>query len=183
MRLRVLTAAVVVLVTACSGSDGDEPEVADADQAPVRSITVPPGRLSPFCQAMIELDDSLPDDPSIDSGEQILAAYRDALPDVPPEIAVQFAAVIDALERGTEATLPPTTPASIPQGSGDAETPPGTSVAATENTFDEEGYLPDESPAAQVNAYIDFVCRGVANNPGPPPTEPDAPIITTADDG
>ncbi len=180
-----MLAAVAVIVTACTGTGAAEPEVADADQAPVGSITVPPARLSPFCQAMIDLDESLPNDPSIDSSEQILAAYQEALPDAPPEIAVQFAAVIDALERGTEATLPSTTPTTSASDSGDPATPAATTTdpttGATENTFDEEGYLPDESPAAQVNAYIDFVCRGTANNPGPPPTEPDAPIITDAD--
>ncbi|TDT16485.1 hypothetical protein BDK89_2076 [Ilumatobacter fluminis] len=31
-----------------------------------------------------------------------------------------------------------------------------------------------------MNAYIDFACRGTANNPGPPATEPGA-VVPTSD--
>lgn len=192
VRLRVLFAVVAVFTVSCTDGDTDESDVSDPDLAPERSITVPPERSTPFCQAMIELDEALPADPSIDASERILDAYRDALPDVPAEIAVQFAAVIEALERGTEATLPPTTPSADDIASTPTTSPASTISSpanaddpvpsATENTFDEEGYLPDESPAAQVNAYIDFACRDTVNNPGPPPTEPDVSIVTDTTD-
>ena len=38
--------------------------------------------------------------------------------------------------------------------------------------FPEEGWGPEDDPALRVNAYVDFECRGVQNNPGPPATQP-----------
>lgn len=179
VRTRVMTLVLLVAGTAfgCT-SDGTEsgPEDDEAATPVVPSVTAPPVRLTPFCQQMLDLDERVRDLPADQTGEVIIEGYREALPDVPPEIEVEFAAVLDALERGTEATLPPT----VPQ----TPTPPTSAggTAVTEDTFFEEGYLPDDDPAARVNEYIDFACRGTQNNPGPPATQPGGPP-TTNDDG
>ena len=184
--LTVATAAACTPTGASETTDTTEPEVV------VPEVTEPAIRLTPFCQQMIALDESLPDDPAIDTRDQVLEAYQAALPDVPPEIEVEFRAVIVALETGTRATVPgeevETTLApdqieptdTVPL---DATVPPSPSGSTTlpseEQLAAEEGWLPDDDPAARVNAYIDFACRGTANNPGPPATQPGAVVTTT----
>jgi hypothetical protein len=157
-----------------TGNGSGDDDADDGIDVPVPSVTAPPTRLTPFCQAMLELDGALPDDPAIDTREQILEAYRAAQPLVPEAIAAEFVAVIEALETGTAplaadvpaTTLPATTEASVVTG----------------DRFFEEGYLPDDNPAVRVNEYIDFACRGTQNNPGPPATQPGG-VPTTVDGG
>lgn len=210
----MLTLGVAVALTACTGDDdGGDADEAPVGAAPPVSLTVPPSRLTPFCQQMIDLDLALADaDPGEPVGDLISEAYRAALPDAPPEIAVEFAAVLNELETGVPATLPPgsvalppitvpptitisppTTASDLSEPSAPTTTP--TSAATTTpvstfappeegETFLEEGRLPDETPSQRVNAYIDAACRNTQNNPGPPATQPGGlPDETTADDG
>ena len=187
--LTVLAAAACTETGPSETTDTTEPEIA------VPAVTEPAIRLTPFCQQMIALDAALPGDPAIDTSEQVLEAYRAALPDVPREIEAEFRAVIAALETGTVATVPGATDSTLsPDDLGgpaqtlapDATLPPPPSGATTlpseEQLAAEEGWLPDEEPAARVNAYIDFACRGTVNNPGPPATEPGA-VVPTSDPG
>ncbi len=220
-RIRLVSLAVAIgagglLGAACSNDDGGADDSTADDDVPVASVTVPPSRLTPFCQRMIDLDVAIADaDVDEPVGDLITEAYREALPDAPPEIAVEFAAVLDELETGVPATLPPgsvvlppiTVPPTItispPASAPDLSEPttpttPPSSTSATENaaptstfappeegeTFLEEGYLPDETPAQRVNDYIDASCRNTLNNPGPPATQPGGvPAPTTVDEG
>jgi hypothetical protein len=204
----VSIASVVLVVGACTEGGSGSSDDAPAADIPVPSVTVPPARLTPFCQRMIDLDVTLaelaPDEPV---GDVIVGAYRDALPIAPDEIAAEFAAVLRELETGVPATLPPGSvalpPITLPPGlvattappsgsspsSTNAPTPdssvPASTIAppAEGETFLEEGYLPDETPAQRVNAYIDFTCRNSQNNPGPPATPPGGLPIRTDTDG
>ncbi len=142
---------------------------------PIASVTVPPERLTPFCQAMIDLADRLETDPPDDVGALIIETYEGIVDEVPPEIANEFDAVLAALRTGADPEVPETT---IP--------PAATSGPLTTDgdPFFEEGYLPDADPSRRVNAYVQFACRDTANNPGPPATQPLDDIVvddTTAD--
>ncbi len=171
-----MTIIALALATACS-SDGDDGAPADADGPPVPSVTVPPERLTPFCEAMIELADRIESDPPDDLGELILAAYLDILDEVPPEIENEFRAVIADLQDGEPApTTTTSTATSTSSGTPSTSTPAdGTATGSTSlplEDFDAEGRLPGDSPSERVSDYVLFTCRGSDNNPGPPPTEP-----------
>ena len=195
LRVRVLPIVLMTVAStaACTQTGASETTETTEPDVVVPVVTEPAIRLTPFCQRMIALDEALPADPAVDTSEQVLEAYRAALPDVPTEIEVEFRAVIDALETGTEATVPGATVDTVsPDDLGgpaatlapDATLPPppsgSTTLPSDEQLVAEEGWLPDEEPAARVNAYIDFACRGTANNPGPPATEPGA-VVPTSD--
>jgi len=185
--MTVATAAACTQTGANETTDTTEPDVV------VPMVTEPAIRLTPFCQQMIALDEALPSDPAVETSEQVLEAYRAALPDVPAEIDAEFRAVIAALETGTVATVPgaPVDTVSTDDLGGPAQTVPpdatlppappsgSTTLPSEEQLVAEEGWLPDDEPAARVNAYIDFACRGTANNPGPPATEPGAVVPTS----
>lgn len=199
-----LVAPVAVVIAAAGAGCTPERGETDARSGTVVStlavpeVTPPPERRTPFCQIMLDLDDSLPADPTIEVTDEVLVAYREALPVAPPVIADELEAVIVGLETGTEptpaATVPtsqptpatsvPTTPETfVPPGGADA---PGATLEppTPEEAFDEEGYLPDDDPAIRLNEYVDFACRDSVNNPGPPPTQPSAtPVPLLDDDG
>jgi hypothetical protein len=168
-------AAVVSMAMVLAGCDSGEREDAESGPdgstvAPEISVTIPPQRLTPFCQGMIELTDRLLNDPPDDPAAEIIATYESLVEVVPPEIEQEFLTVLARLQNGTPATTanPATTPAS---------TVPGTTVAdpnATETTSlsADEGYDPDEDPALRVNEYVQFACRDSVNNPGPAATQP-----------
>ena len=197
MRVVPVALLTVVCLAACTRTGGDD--TSDADDAAVEApdVTEPASRASPFCQRMLDLDAELPDDPAIDTREQVLAAYTAALPDVPPEIDAEFRVVLAALEAGPDATSSNTTtntdvsvldaPPTTPVGSATSGRTPeagigsSTTLPSAEALYPEEGWLPDDDPAARVNAYIDFACRGTTNNPGPPPTEPGTPAVDSPD--
>ena len=42
-------------------------------------------------------------------------------------------------------------------------------LAALDNEPDAEGRTPELSPVDRIAAYVEEICRGVVNNPGPPP--------------
>ena len=188
MRAFPLALIAIVAVSACTSTGDGSSAPSSTESLGIREVTAPPVRLTPFCQAMLDLDEELPDDPAVDTTEQVLTAYRAALPVVPAEIDEEFRAVIAALESGTRATVPgEATGAADTVLSPPAAPPAASSVAgpttlpSQEQLYAEEGWLPDDDPAARVNAYIDFACRGTANNPGPPATAPDAAPPTSVD--
>ena len=164
----------MLVTTACTPgatSSDDEADGSVDEGQPVATVTIPPVRLTPFCQAMIDLADRLEQDPPDDIAAEIIEAYEEIAPEVPEAIRGDFDAVladlrVDAPPTTTEPDTPTTPPAPPDPPNTDGGTlPPG-------DAFFDEGYDPDDDPALRLNAYVDFECRDVANNPGPPPTQP-----------
>jgi hypothetical protein len=204
----VAAAATAISGTACTPERGDsDADATVASTLAVPVVTPPPERQTPFCQIMLDLDESLPADPTIDVTNEVLEAYREALPVAPPEIADELEAIIVGLDTGTEPVVTSTIPGDIPGGEiddeGSTETEPSTGADATtpgtflpptagpvsslaapspEEAFDEEGYRPDDDPAVRLAEFVDFACRDIINNPGPPPTQPSATPVPTTDE-
>ena len=170
--LRPVVVAVVSVVLVLAGCDSGEREdagsgPAGSTAAPDISVTIPPQRLTPFCQGMIDLTERLLNDPPDDPAAEIVSVYESLVEVVPPEIEAEFLTVLARLQSGTPATT----------ATNVATTLPGTTVAdpnVTEPTtlFADEGYDPDEDPALRVNEYVQFACRDAVNNPGPAATQP-----------
>ena len=192
----VCTLIVALAIGGCSGDDdansGERPSAAGP------TVTVPPGRLTPFCQAMIELADRLETDDTTDAGELILETYLSILDDVPDEIEEDFLVVVARLQRGELPELATTTISAASDEATDEATDEERTDRATDErtaeatedpergTVDDaeyQGWTPDDDPALRVNGYVDFVCRDNLNNPGPPATVPPPPDIDdTLDD-
>ena len=162
---------MVILASACipSGAD-DEPDEA-IPVVPSGTVAIPPERLTPFCQAMIDLSETLETDPPDDIDALIVETYTDIVDDVPVEISNVFNAVLaNLLDNPVPTTTgsSTTTPAAT-SGDGSA---PESSLSREGDDFFAEGYLPGDDPAERLNAYVDFECRDIQNNPGPPATQP-----------
>jgi hypothetical protein len=182
MRLRRIAVAGVVagaslaVLAGCTsdgGSDVRDDAAPDEGSLPFAAPeTVPPERLTPFCQGMIELADRLEADPPADSTAVIVDAYTELLPVVPPEIDADFRAVLQVL-RGDAAPEPSAAPDAPTTPTGTAPSTDVTgSVVVDADPLPDEGFVPDDDPAGRISAYVDFVCRDASNNPGPPPTQP-----------
>jgi hypothetical protein len=155
----IAAVALTTLLTACDftfgGGDGDTGD-ASPDSAVVAPIeTEPP---SPFCVAVEQLEQRIAESSTDSDRPIIVEAYTEMLPLVP--IAT---ADLD------EPTLLDTTP--------DTTVLPGSTVEGTQ-AFD-EGYDPDDTPAARIGSYIGFTCDRDQNNPGPPATQPAEPVPGT----
>ena len=157
--------AAALLIVACtpdtSSSDADPDEAA----IPNGTFAIPAERLTPFCEAMIELSDRLETDPPADVEALIIETYVEIEDEVPPEIAPDFAAVLADLQGGP---VPTTEPEPVPSTTAD----PSGAVPAEGDDPSDEGYLPSEDPTARLSAYVDYTCGGSLNNPGPPATQP-----------
>jgi hypothetical protein len=172
--LAVALALVGVALAGCVGGGGGAADGGSGTGgAPIPSVTIPPERLTPFCQAMIDLADRLQTDPPDDVTGLIIATYERIAADVPIPIADDFTAVLAALQAGATVTTPSTgtaapvtTPVS-PDVTGGGSTPGG----SVDDFFD-EGYSPGDDPATRLNTFVDFTCRDSINNPGPPATQP-----------
>ena len=181
----VVLASVAIAGCTSFGSSSDEDDgVAPAEQ-PAATVTIPPTRLTPFCQAMIDLADQLENDPPDDIEAEIIETYEGIVDEVPEAIRGDFDAVLaDLRGQPVPATSDPTADAAeeAPATTFDPGPPvtdeTGATVPAGDPFFD-EGYDPEETPALRLNAYVDFECRDVANNPGPPPTQPLSDVTTT----
>lgn len=175
--LLLVTLSVVGCTPGATSSEGDGE--ASTDQPPAATVTIPPARRSPFCQAMIELDERLLDTPPDEVEAEIIAAYEQIEDEVPDEIRDDFTAVLADL-RGEQPSTTSAAPTSAPTTVADAPVTvdAGSGVPPGDPFFD-EGYDPDDDPALRLNAYVDFECRDVANNPGPPPTQPLSEPATT----
>lgn len=188
-RRTALVAAVTLgVVAGCTPfgdtSDGDGDDPAPTGPVPA-TVTIPPVRLTPFCQAMIDLADRLEDDPPEDVAAAIIAAYEAIADEVPDPIRADFDAVLAEL-RGESIPPPSTDPVEAASTTTFDPGPPVTDASGSTlppgDPFFEEGYDPDTTPAGRLNAYVDFECRDVANNPGPPPTQPLSDSVPTTDD-
>ncbi len=172
--------SVCLALAACSVLGGDREEGGDdtgtGEEGAVAadlSVTIPPSRLTPFCQAMIDLGDELENDPPADEGARIIEVYESVVDEVPPEIRDDFLSVLARLQGGSPVatTAATSVPATTAAGAG---TVPGTTFVDAD-----EGYFPDEDPAVRLNAYISASCRSTLNNPGPLATQPG---VTVADE-
>lgn len=166
-RRRALNAVcVLAILTGCSGA-GDETsdETSDVPDTPEVTVSPPASRLTPFCQAMIELSDQLETDPPDDATSLIIETYEAILDDVPEEIEPDFLVVLADLQAGIPA-------AEQSAGSEDAPDTTGPAGDSVED-FDAEGRVPTgDDSAERLSGYIDLACRDNVNNPGPPATEP-----------
>lgn len=189
--------AVAALVAAGCTSDGGGQAIRPFDPAaPADTVAVPPERLAPFCQAMIDLSDRLAANPPVDPATLIVTIYGELVDVVPDVIADDFRAVLAELRGEPLPTVPVPTgsdaPATVttiasPSATTGTTGPAGSDAGASAgsgpagsgpvdtgpvDTSFEEGYGPGETPSERVNDYVDFVCRANQNNPGPPATEP-----------
>ena len=177
-RTPVAAGLLIAVVAGCTpGVLSNDDEQTRSSISPQGSVTVPAERLTPFCQAMIELADRLESDPPDDVELLILSTYESIADQVPDEIRVDFEAVVADL-RGV----------SVPSGealvedesaggvSSRSTLPPTTDVTGAtlpqDDPLPDEGFAPEDDPALRLNAYVDFSCRDVANNPGPAATQP-----------
>jgi len=163
-RLFGVVMIVSVGFTACSGDDTDDS--ADADSAAPATVSVPLTRLTPFCQAMIDLSDELLTDPPDDPEALIIETYVSIVDDVPEQIKPDFLAVLASLQ-GTEL---PTTTTIVTDSEVAVESTIGSTVA--DESFDAESRLPPDESEQRLNSYVQFACRDALNNPGPPATPP-----------
>ena len=159
---------MILAATGCSSfgdgsGDGLATSESSAEVAPV--VSVPPERLTSFCEAMSDLSSRLAADEDPDTRQLIIDVYSQVVDDVPPVIAADFNAVLVALRTGEPI---PTIADSTDQSTGStAESQSGDSV-----TLAEEGTLPGATPGERIQDYVNFTCLGTANNPGPPATAP-----------
>lgn len=170
----IVSTLTAALMAGCSADDDSASESTFAGLPEIRAVTVPPERRSPFCEAIFELDERLDDAPAdADIAAIISDAYSAMLDDVPAEIRDDFLAVLADLQTGA-ATADDDAAGTTTSAAGTTGTAPATSVEDFE-----EGYLPDDTPALRLNSYVQFTCRDSQNNPGPPETEPLAPLPST----
>ena len=211
--MRAATAlAALAAVAACTPDTSSSDESADTPAVISGTVAVPIDRLSPFCESMVALADRLASDPPEDETAFIIDTYRAITPEVPAEIANDFAAVLARLEGRPIPTVDPddTTPLTDPAPAADSTdtsepaaaplvttassdtlspvtAPPATDADGSpipqDTTFSDEGYAPEEDPAERLNAYVNFVCRDSQNNPGPPATQPLDDIAVTSTSG
>lgn len=180
-----LLAVLGAVLAGCTpfGGSPDEEEAAPGDR-PALTVTVPAVRLTPFCRAMIDLADRLESDPPDDPEAVIVDTYQEIEDEVPDAIREDFDAVLAALRGDAPAATKPDDATGAATTSFDPGPPATDESGATlppGDPFFDEGYDPDDSPALRLNAYVDFECRGVANNPGPPPTQPLSDVVVTTD--
>lgn len=188
--LPVSFAAVVlasVTITGCTsfGSSSEEDDGVALAEQPSATVTIPPTRLTPFCQAMIDLADRLENDPPDDIEAEIIETYEGIVDEVPEAIRGDFDAVLADLRgepvpdtSGADADTADDVPTTTFDPGPPVTDQTGATVPAGDPFFD-EGYDPEETPALRLNAYVDFACRDVANNPGPPATQPLSDVTTT----
>ena len=171
-----MSALALAILVGCTPGASPDPDAADgpaSEERPTATVTIPAARLTPFCQAMIDLNDRLETDPPDDVGALIVEAYEDIRDDVPDVIRADFDAVLADLRGG-----------SAPPDDGASTTSPTTTVAdadvPTSDPLADEGRSPGDTPAERLSAYVDFACRSVENNPGPPATQPLSEVPSSA---
>jgi hypothetical protein len=134
----------------------------------MQTVAIPPERLSPFCEAINDLNERLDAAaPDADTGQMIIDTYSSVVDDVPAEIRDDFLSVLAALQADPSGSATTTTSAST--------LPQSTTVTTLEDF--EEGYAPDDDAALRLNAYLASACTDTQNNPGPSPTEPAPPPL------
>ena len=163
-------AGVAVLLTGCSSDDDAATGTTLEGPEALQTVAVPPERMSPFCEAIRDLNERLDTaDPDDDTGEMIIDAYSSIVDEVPAEIRDDFLSVLAALQAD---------PSGETTTSTSASTLPQSTTATTIEDF-EEGYAPDDDAALRLNAYLAATCKATQNNPGPSPTQPEPPPLAS----
>lgn len=177
-RLLVVLAPVALLACTPTGAPDDDATPVDVDEpSPERTVAIPASRLTPFCRAMLDLDEELETDPPADIAQAIIDTYVDIEQEVPDLLRPDFDVVLAELRGEPVPTAPPTDPATTAETTSSASSaPPSTDeTGATLPPGDplaDEGRLPGDTPAERISNYVDAECRGIQNNPGPPATQP-----------
>lgn len=190
--LAALLPAALLLLVACIPNEASTDEATIDPAVPSGTVAIPAQRLTPFCQALIDLSERLETDPPDDAEALILETYLEVADDVPAEIADDFGAVLAGLQGRP---LPTVAPDSVPPSSpgADSTDPPVTDPAVTDPAdgsvlppadagFD-EGRFNSDTPSQRLNDYVTFVCRDSDNNPGPAATQPLDDIAPATSDG
>jgi hypothetical protein len=179
IRRTVVLLVAVATTAGCvsTGDDDTDPGVEEDPGTPAVVVSAPPERQTPFCEAMIDLSDELLSGEVDDSEALIIETYRSILDVVPEQISADFTAVLSALEAGDPPQTDPPLPVATTPATTTAPTEPTTPATGTGTTSEpevgvDEGFAPGTSPSERINNYVDFACRGTANNPGPPATPP-----------
>lgn len=185
--LAALLPAALLLLVACVPNEASTDEATIDPAVPSGTVAIPVQRLSPFCQALIDLSERLETDPPDDPEALILETYLEVADDVPAEIADDFGAVLAGLQGRP---LPAVTPDSVPPSStgADSTDPPVTdpadgSVLPPADAGFDEGRFNSDTPSQRLNDYVTFVCRDSDNNPGPAATQPLDDIAPATSDG
>jgi hypothetical protein len=199
VRAAAIAMVAALALAGCDVFDFDEEATSTASETeviPEITVTIPPSRLTPFCQAIIDLRDEIQNDPPADTRARIIEVYESIVDEAPPEIRDDFLSVLASLQSGepvaTAVIVTPTAPPSVsePSVSGPSASAPSTSAPVTapppstvpidpastpptsENFEAVEGYDPDTSPTLRLNLWIQENCRSTVNNPGPSDTQP-----------
>jgi hypothetical protein len=157
-RLAVTAAlSALLFAPACTSGEGGEPGAGGAapgsstslngDVEEATTTTLRPADAK-FCEEMLALDDRTADadanpTDALDAVDDVIDTYTKLLSIAPIEISEEFAAVLERVE-----------------------------LARAGRALDEEKAAVAEDAATRVSAWVDLNCRGIANNPGPPPTPP-----------
>ena len=183
----------MVLAVACIPNSASDDEADPIPGVPSGTVAIPPERLTPFCQTMIDLSGTLETDPPADVDALIIETYTELADQVPVEISNQFNAVLAGLKGEPLPVIEPVGEPEISQPSTTIESAVGTTALSGDSqpsgssfpegdAFFDEGYLPGDDPAERLNAYVDLVCRDNQNNPGPPASQPHDGIASGAND-
>jgi hypothetical protein len=146
-----------------------QPPVPDSPDAPPSTVPT-----SEPCATLLAVDD--PETGTLTDVE-IAARYSNVVDTVPQDLREDLLVVIAGLRSESlttvarEIVVPSTTmaPNSEQTAADTAESIAPEVLAALDNEPDAEGRTPELSPVDRIAAYVEETCRGVVNNPGPPP--------------
>ena len=107
---RTAVAVTTVVLSSCSSGDDAAPGTTLDDSETLRTVAVPPERLSPFCEAINDLNERLDSAaPDADTGEMIVDTYSSIVDEVPAEIRDDFLSVLAGLQADPSGTANDTT--------------------------------------------------------------------------
>ena len=176
--LAALLPAALLLLVACLPNEASTDDATIDPAVPSGTVAIPVQRLTPFCQALIDLSERLETDPPDNPEAVILETYLGVATDVPPEIADDFDAVLAGLQgrplptvAPDPATTDPVTPDPVTTDPVTTDPVDGSVLPPADDGFD-EGRFNSDTPSQRLNDYVNFVCRDSDNNPGPAATQP-----------
>lgn len=171
--LAALLPAALLLLVACLPNEASTDDATIDPAVPSGTVAIPVQRLTPFCQALIDLSERLETDPPDNPEAVILETYLGVATDVPPEIADDFDAVLAGLQGRPLPTVAPDPATTDPVTPDPVTTDPvdGSVLPPADDGFD-EGRFNSDTPSQRLNDYVNFVCRDSDNNPGPAATQP-----------
>lgn len=146
-----------------------QPPVPDSPDAPPSTVPT-----SEPCATLLSVDD--PETGTL-TEDEIADRYSAIIETVPEDLREDLLVVMAGLRSESITTVAreilvpsTTTVTSNAQPVADtAESIAPEVLAALDNEPDAEGRTPELSPVDRIAAYVEETCRGVVNNPGPPP--------------